>query len=76
MKKIRKQTLYERRKMCRWKIIDTNKGKTLGFSKKAYLHGIIELDVHKIPPGMSILACIRFAEQSGILLRYYRYGTI
>lgn len=69
MRKRLKYSLYDWRKMYRWKFIDSKKGKTLGFSKKIPVGGFIELDLSKIPPGLTVIDYIDLAERSGIIYK-------
>ena len=67
MKRRPKYSLYDWRKMYRWKIIDSKKGKTLGISKKIPVGGFIELDLAKIPTGITWVDYIEMIEQTGII---------
>ena len=56
--------------MARWKIINSEKGEELGIKEiSPDNEGFIEMDISKLPRGLSVENTIEFAEKMGIILK-------
>lgn len=56
--------------MARWKIINSIKAEELGITEASPdSDGFIEIDLTKIPKGLSVENVIEFAEKMGIILK-------
>ena len=56
--------------MARWKIVNSEKGKELGIKEVSPdSDGFIEVDISKLPKGLSVENTIEFAEKMGIILK-------
>lgn len=56
--------------MARWKIVNSEKAEELGINEVSPDNeGYIEVDLAKMPPGLSVENVIGFAEKMGIILK-------
>jgi hypothetical protein len=56
--------------MARWKIVNSEKGEELGIKEVSPdSDGFIEVDISKLPKGLSVENTIEFAEKMGIILK-------
>ena len=56
--------------MARWKIVNSEKGEELGIKEVSIdSDGFIEIDISKLPKGLSVENTIEFAEKMGIILK-------
>ena len=56
--------------MARWKIVNSEKGEELGINEVSLdSDGFIEIDISKLPKGLSVENTIEFAEKMGIILK-------